>query len=196
MATFLVICQGIGLAAACGMRPFLPALLAGGLAGADRAVDFDGTPYAFLERPLFLLGVVVVLVVVTVAERRRRRPAVDAGTLTAALAGIAIGLGALEFAGSLADEGHPAWPGLLGGLASAALAQAAARNFFARVAARLDEEARSALPVYLEMASLALAAAALLLPPLSLVGVATLAVLLVRGRRRDDRKYAGLRVLR
>jgi hypothetical protein len=34
METLLVICQGIGLAAACGVRPFLPALLAGALAGA------------------------------------------------------------------------------------------------------------------------------------------------------------------
>ena len=196
MDVFLVIAQGTGLAAACGVRPFLPALLAGALAGADRGVDFDGTAYAFLERPPFLLAVVVVLVAVTVIERRRRAPALGAEPLAAALGGMAIGIGALEFAGSLADEGHPAWIGLLAGLACAALAQAAARNFFGRVASRLDPEARSALVVYLEGASLALAAVAVLVPPLTPVALAALAVLLVRGRRREGAKYAGLRVLR
>ena len=48
---FLVICQGIGLATAAGVRPFLPALLAGALAGADSGLDFDGTDFSFLERP-------------------------------------------------------------------------------------------------------------------------------------------------
>ena len=35
--------QGIGLALAVGLRPFLPALLAGALARGDVGVDFDGT---------------------------------------------------------------------------------------------------------------------------------------------------------
>jgi len=196
MATFLVICQGIGLAAACGVRPFLPVLLAGALAAGARGLDFDGTGYRFLESPVFLLATVVGLLVVTVIERRRGAPALGPGALAAVVGGVGIGVGALEFAGSLADEGKLAWPGLVAGLACAALAQAAARNFFGRVAARLDPEARAALIIYLEGLALALAAAAVLVPPLSLIALATAVVLLVRGRRRDERKYAGLRVLR
>lgn len=196
MELFLVIAQGIGLAAACGIRPFLPALLAGALASLDRGVDFGGTAFAFLERMPFLVAVALALIALTVLERRRRGPGLQVGALAAAVAGVAIGVGALEFGGSLADEGHPPWAGLAGGLACAALAQAAARQFFGRVSARLDPDARSALVVYLEGLSLLLAAAAVLLPPLSLLALVVFVVVLVRGRRREGQKYAGLRVLR
>ena len=70
MDLFLVICQGIGLALAAGIRPFLPALLAGAAASADLLVDFSGTDYAFLEGPGFLLAVIVALIVVVTLERR------------------------------------------------------------------------------------------------------------------------------
>ena len=60
----LAIAQGIGLALACGIRPFLPALLAGALASANLGLDFGGTDFVFLERSWFLLAVVVLLVVV------------------------------------------------------------------------------------------------------------------------------------
>lgn len=193
---FLVIAQGVGLALACGVRPFLPVLLAGGLASINRGVDFDGTPFAFLERVPFLAIVAVALIALTVVERRRRGPVLDSTPLAAALGGVALGLGALEFAGSLADEGRLFWPGLIAGLACAALAQAAARRFFGRVAGRLDSDARSALVVYVEALSLVVAAAAVLLPPLSLVALVASGVVLVRTRRREGQKYAGLRVLR
>ena len=49
MRLFLDICQGLGLGAAAGVRPFLPALLTGALASGDLGVDFDGTKYRFLE---------------------------------------------------------------------------------------------------------------------------------------------------
>jgi hypothetical protein len=195
MDVFLVITQGAGLALACGVRPFLPVLLAGALAAANRGVDFGGTDFAFLEGPAFLAAVVAALIAV-VAVERRRAGALDDGTLGAALAGVAVGLAALEFAGSLADEGHPAWPGLVGGVALALLAQAAVRRLFAGAARRLDREARGSLPVYADAASLALAAVAIALPPVSILALAFFVFLLVRGRRRDESKYAGLRILR
>jgi hypothetical protein len=195
MHTFLVICQGMGLATAAGIRPFLPALLAGALAGADSGLDFDGTDFAFLEQAVWLIVVVAALAAV-IGYERRRPDAFESGTLGAMLAGASIGVGALLFAGSLADEGHPAWAGLLGGLACAALANAAARNFFARAARRLDADARSALAVYKDGASGAGAGLAVALPPASLLLLGGLAALLLRGRRRDDEKYAGLRSLR
>jgi hypothetical protein len=196
MDLVLVIAQGIGLAAACGVRPFLPALAAGGLASVPLAADFDGTAYAYLESPAFLAAAAVALVVLTVIEVRRGGPALGAGPLAAALGGLAIGLGALLFAALLAGVGYPAWPGLIAGLGCAALAAAAARDFFGRVASRLDGQARSALVVYLEATSLGLALLALLAAPLALVALAALGVVTLRGRRRDTSKYAGLRVLR
>jgi hypothetical protein len=196
MDLFLVIAQGVGLAVACGVRPFLPVLVAGALAGADRGVDFEGTAYAFLESVPFLAAAALGLVGLIALERTRGGPAVDATALTAAVGGLGIGLGGLEFAGSLADVGRTAWIGLAAGVACAALAQGAARSLFGRVAQRLDPEARGALVVYLEGTALVLAAVAILLPPLSLLGLVAAVVLLVRGRARGERKYAGLRVLR
>ena len=195
MHTFLTISQGIGLAAACGIRPFLPAVLAGGLAASDTGLDFDGTDFAFLESTAFLIALVVALAA-TLGYERRRPGAFQAGPLAAALAGVAIGLGALEFAGSLADEGHPAWAGIVGGLICAGVAQAAARGVFAGAARRLDPEARSAVPVYEELVAVVVAGLAIGVPPVSLVVVAGLAFLLVRNRQRGERKYAGLRILR
>jgi FtsH-binding integral membrane protein len=195
MDAFLVICQGIGLASAAGIRPFLPALLAGALAGADSGLDFDGTDFAFLEQAVWLIVMVAALAAVVGLERRRP-DAFEAGTLGAMLAGVSIGVGALLFGASMADDGHPAWIGLVGGVACAALANAAARNFFLRVAKRLDAEARGALAIYKDGAALILAGLAILIPPISLLALGALAWLFLQGRRRDDEKYAGLRSLR
>ena len=66
------ICQGIGVAAAVGMRPFLPALVAGALAAADVGIDFERTEFSFLQSVLFLLALascVVVLALVGGAAR-------------------------------------------------------------------------------------------------------------------------------
>jgi hypothetical protein len=195
MDVFLVICQGIGLATAAGIRPFLPALLAGALAGADSGLDFEGTDFSFLEDPYWLIAVVAALAAVVGFERRRPE-AFETGTLGAALAGASIGVGALLCGASLADEGHSAVLGLAGGLACAAVANASARNFFIRVGRRLDADARSALAVYKDGSSLLVAGVAILAPPLSVLVLGALGVLLLRGRGRDDEKYAGLRSLR
>jgi Domain of unknown function (DUF4126) len=196
MELILAICQGIGLALAAGIRPFLPALVAGAAASANFLVNFDGTDYEFLEVPAFLLAVTLLLVVVVVLERRLGEERVERGPIGAALAGISLGLGALLFAGSLADEGYASWPGVVAGLACAALANAATRALFHRTRTRLDDEARAALPVYANGVALLLAALSLLLPPVGLVGLGFLAWLLFGGRRREGEKYAGLRILR
>ena len=192
MQPLIDILQGAGLAGASGIRPFLPALVAGALARADVGIDYEGTPFAFLERPGWLLGVVLALIAVVLLQRRRiaRRP------LESSLQGIAIGLGALLFAATLADNTDLWWPGLLAGALCAALAAAATRSLVTRVRARLDDEARGALPVYLEGSALLLAALAVLVAPVSLLALGFLAFLLLRGRRREGRKYAGLRILR
>jgi uncharacterized membrane protein YgdD (TMEM256/DUF423 family) len=193
MKLVLDILQGAGLAAACGLRPFLPALLAGALASDNLGVDFSHTDYAFLESTTFLLILAVALVVSFLTLRRAEA---QDGAVAAAMSGIGMGLGALLFAGSLADNGYTSWPGLIGGIACAALANASVRNLFARVRPRLDPAARAALPLYADGGGLALAGLSVLAPPVSILALAFLAWLLVGGRRRTGEKYAGLRILR
>jgi hypothetical protein len=185
--------QGAGLAAAIGIRPFLPVLLAGALASADLGLDFDGTSFAVLESWPFLLAV---LVLVAVTDFAVRRGAAERREVVAALGATAVALGALEAAGSLADRDHPILPGIVLGAAAAALGFLAARSLFTRVARRLDPDAAGALPLYGEGAALAAAGLSILFPPLAVLVLAGLAWLLVAGRRREGEKYAGLRILR
>lgn len=203
---FFDIGLALGLAAACGLRPFLPVLLAGALAsGGDLGVGFTHDPFRFLQEDWWLLVVVVALVIAYVLqlvlglaptlgqsdEERRADP------LAASLAGLAYGAGALMFAGTLAAHGDDAWPGIFGGFIAVGLAQRACGPVILRARARLpDRGAREALTLYLDAASLLLAALVALLHPLGYVAVALLAWFIWRGRGRADEKYAGLRILR
>jgi uncharacterized protein DUF4126 len=191
MKLLLDILQGIGLAAAAGLRPFLPTLVAGAFATADVGVDYDHTAFSFLESPVFLLAVAVVMVVTFVLRGRLETPAG-----AAALSGIGIGLGAMLFAATLDDRHAVWWPGLIAGLLIAALAAAAVRDLFGRVRGRLDREAAAALPIYAEGVAVLLAALSILVPPVSVIAVGFLVWLLAGGRRREGEKYAGLRILR
>jgi hypothetical protein len=192
----LDILQGMGVAGAAGLRPFLPTLVTGALASADLGVDFDGTQFAFLESPFFLIIIAVAAAASLGIERRGDGEGLESGTVGAFYGGIALGLGALLCAGTIDDRHGTWWYGLPLGLACAALAQMAARSLFTRVRARLDSDAREALPVYAEGAALVSAAATILFPPLAVVVLGFLVWLLVGGRRREGEKYAGLRILR
>ena len=70
MDYLLALLQGLGIAAAIGIRPFLPVLLAGALAGADLGLDFEGTEFAFLEQAGFLFAMLVGVFVLGIVERR------------------------------------------------------------------------------------------------------------------------------
>lgn len=196
MDLFLAICLGIGLALAVGMRPFLPALLIGALARGDAGIDFEGTDVAFLEQPAFLLALVIAVLVLVAADRRLGAERVRQGPLGAAVGGIELALGALMFGGALADDGYALWPGLIAGIACAALATAVVRSLYTRTSARLDADAARALPLYFLGAALALAGLTVLAPPVGLAGLAFFAWLFISQRRREGRKYAGLRILR
>jgi Na+-translocating ferredoxin:NAD+ oxidoreductase RnfA subunit len=193
MDLLLDILQGVGIAAAIGVRPLFPVILAGALAAANVGLDFDGTDFAFLEAWPFL---VAVLVVAGGMEFAARRGAPESGSLALALLALVVALGALEGAGSVADRSDPWIVGLLLGAAAAALGYFAARSLFARVRRRLDAQAASALPVYGEAAALVGAGASILFPPLAVLVIGGLAWLLAGGRRREGEKYAGLRILR
>ena len=189
----LALLQGIGIAAAIGVRPMLPVLLTGALASQDVGVDFDGTDFAFLEAWPFLLA--AVLVTAGFVYVGRIRPAQPVALLWV-LAATCVILGALEAAGSLSDVDYTIVPGVVLGAAAAALGFAAARDLYVRVRRRLDAEAAGALPVYFEGVALAGAGLSILFPPLALLMVGGLAWLLMGGRRREGEKYAGLRILR
>lgn len=203
---FFYIGLGAGLAAACGLRPFLPLLLAGALATSGAlGVSFSEGAYSFLEADWWLLVVVVALVLAYVLQmvfglapaidptERTKRP----GPLGASLAGLGLGAGALLFAGTLAAHGDAAWAGVIGGFLVAGLAQRASGPVIARARTRLpDRGAREALTLYLDSASLVLAALVALVHPLGYVAVALLAWFVWRMRSRSDEKYAGLRILR
>jgi hypothetical protein len=192
VSLFLDIGQGAGLAGSTGIRPFLPPLLAGALARGDIGLDFDGTDWSFLESPGFLLAVLGLAVAAYVAERS----GLNRRALALASAGVALVLGALLFAGSLAEGGHSGLPGLIAGAACALLAYIAVGGLLERVAKRLDESAARLLSVYADAMALVLAAISIFLPPVAFLALAAFVLLLVRGRREQGRKYAGLRILR
>jgi Na+-translocating ferredoxin:NAD+ oxidoreductase RnfA subunit len=194
MEFVLDLLQGAGIAAAIGIRPFLPVLLVGALASADLGLDFDGTSFAFLEEWPFLLAVLLLVMAIELVLRRGADP--DLGPFAWLLLAIAVALGALEAAGSLADRDHPVLAGIVVGAAAAALGFFAARSLFARVRRRLDAESQGVLPLYGEGAAVLAAGASVLFPPLAVLVLAALAWLLMGGRRREGEKYAGLRILR
>ncbi|MEA2420352.1 MAG: hypothetical protein QOE60_2558 [Thermoleophilaceae bacterium] len=192
MSVFMDTTTGMGLAGATGVRPYLPPLLAGALARADTGVDFDGTDWSFLESSWFLLLVLALGVVAYLAERsgpNRRSVELFSG-------GVGVILGALLFAGALADGGTEAWPGLIGGAVCAALGWRAVGGLVERTRARLQDGAAALLTAYADGVALLLAAIAIFLPPVSILAIAAFLVVLLAGRRRDGEKYAGLRVLR
>jgi uncharacterized protein DUF4126 len=196
MDFLLDLLQGAGLAAAIGIRPFLPVLLAGALASADLGLDFEGTDFSFLETWPFLLGVLVLVMLLDFAGRRAGRDAAERPPLLYALLVVALALGALLAAGSVADRSDAWWAGVVAGLACAALGFQAVRSLFGRVRRRLDEQAAGALPVYAEGAALLAAGLSILFPPLAVLIIAALVWLLAGGKRRAGEKYAGLRILR
>jgi hypothetical protein len=214
MSLFLDIGTGAGLASATGVRPYLPPLLAGGLARGDIAIDFDGTDFRFLESTGFLAALVAVGVVAFLVERLPPAPRTRGiggseanravpdngvggrrpGELFAGA--IALGLGALLFAGALADNGHAVWVGLVFGPPLAALAWLSVGGLAERVRARIEPDQAALLTAYADIAALVLAAIAVFVPPLAFLAIPGFILLLARGRRREGQKYAGLRILR
>jgi hypothetical protein len=202
---FFYIGLGIGLAAACGLRPFLPVLLTGALGSANAlGIDFPSGSYHFLESSWWLLVVAVTFALAWAAQLLlglspfydpvTREPRRD--PLAAALTGLAFGAGAVLFAGTLEAHGDAGWPGVLGGLAVVALAQRVAGPVMWGARRRLaDRSAREALTLYADSASLLVAAVVAALHPLGYVVLAVLVWFLLRRRARAGEKYAGLRIL-
>jgi len=192
--------QGIGIAAAVGIRPFLPALAVGALAAGDVQIDFKATDFAFLEGTPWLLAMVLCAIVLALVERRVGPAKAERPPIFVVLAAVALGLGALLFGGALAQANHPRWasdwPGYLAGIACALIGLAAMRPLFVRARARLEAQAASAVVLYAEGIAVAFAILSVVAPPVGVVGLAALVWLLIAGRRQRGKKYAGLRILR
>ncbi len=189
--------QGIGIAAAAGIRPFLPGLVAGALAAGDVEIHFDHTSYGFLQESWFLLVLFVGAVLLVMVERSALAQRVRRPPLAFALIAVSAAVGGMFFAGSLARGGYAIWPGWVGGVACAAVGVAASRPVIDRARKRLDAAAAAVgLPLFSEVGALVIAALAVVAPPVGPVALLVLLWVLVRGRRRGEEKYAGLRILR
>jgi hypothetical protein len=188
--------QGIGIAAAVGIRPFLPALAVGALGAGGVELQFKHTHFAFLQGTPFLIGMVVGVAALALIERRAGPEHDSNRPVTLLLAAFGLALGALLFAGALCRGGYATWPGIVGGLVCAAIGVAATRPLLARVRSRLDDAAAGTVPILAEAAAVLLAVLSVLAPPIGLLGLIGLLWLLFAGRRRDGQKYAGLRILR
>ena len=187
--------QGVGVAAAVGIRPFLPALAVGALAAGSVGIDFQHTDFSFLQSPAFLLAMAACAIVLAGVERRVSRERLERGPGAVVLGAVSLALGALLFAGSLCRGGYAIWPGVIGGVLCAAVGIAATLPLLARARARLAGEA-SLLPVFAEGSALVLAVLSIVAPPIGPIALVLLLWLLWAGRRRDGQKYAGLRILR
>ncbi|MEX0993118.1 MAG: hypothetical protein WDZ37_03890 [Solirubrobacterales bacterium] len=168
------------------------------LARAGIGIDFDGSGWEFLQSVPFMATLVALVVATTVYERPPRR------LPTMPMAVVAATLGALELAGSLAAEGYAGTAGLCAGLIAGAVCAVlgfyATRAFIGgasdRLAARGKQRAAGLLDLYGDAAALAVAAVALLVPPIVYLPLAFCVWVLVNDRRRGGKKYQGLRVLR
>jgi hypothetical protein len=188
--------QGIGIAAAVGIRPFLPAIAVGALGAADVQINFSHTSYSFLEQGPFLLVMVIGVVLLGVTERRATRELLQGRLVVLTLAAISLIIGALMFAGALAQDHHAVWPGFIAGVICAGVGLLATRPLLDRVRARLDETTATMLPVFTESTALLAAVLTVLLPPVGVIVLVLLLWLLFAGRSRAEQKYAGLRILR
>jgi hypothetical protein len=196
--------QGIGIAAAIGIRPFLPSLAIGALAAGGIETHLEGTrfefahsSYSFLQGGPFLLVMAVLAIAYVALDRGVWGERLHSRAGLGLLAILSAALGALLFAGDLCRGGHPVWLGYVLGVVFAALGVAASLPFLARLRTRLDPDAAAiGVPLIAEGSALVMALASVFVPPLGVVAVIALLVLIWRGRGRDQQKYAGLRILR
>lgn len=188
------ILMAAGLAAAVGIRPFLPAVAVGLIARADLRLnvgEFDFlTSWPFLAALCALAVAFWVLEAMVKKHSSRRAVALGIGFAS-------VVLGAALFAAVLSSGGHSVLPGIFAGAVIAAVARMAVVVFLASAASRVrDSGAKNLFFVYLEPIAVLIAVLAVLIPPVSVVVIAAFIYVLVSVRKKSQSKYEGLRILR
>lgn len=188
------ILMAAGLAAAVGIRPFLPAVAVGLISGADLGAGLGD--FNFLSSWTFLVAICVLALLFWVLE------AISEGGLLKRVVLItlwlvSLTLGALFFAAVLDASGHGPLPGLVAGAAVAALGRGATGAFLKSAGRRVrNARANRLFTVFLEPFAVAVAVLVILFPPFSVAVIAALIYVLASMRRRSQSKYEGLRILR
>lgn len=201
MSTFSDIGQGAGLAGTTGARPFLVVIATGVLAHENAGVDFSHTDWSWMESWVFIAILAVLYVVFWAMDRKGDsallRPggrAMEEGPYRYVCA-VA---GALLFAGTLADHGHTAWPGLVAGAVIGFISYLAIGRLLGRATQRVIAagDPGTVLGLGRDLVTVALTVLCVLVDPLGYVVLAAAIVLTVTARRREGEKYEGLRILR
>ncbi len=191
MTYLLDLLQGIGIAAAAGVSPFLPLAVAAVAGLLKLGANYEGTSFSALQSPV-VLALAVVLAVVAFVLRRR----LESGTGQRVMLALGVVFGAVVTAATVADNSGTWWPGLIAGGLAALVTGLGAQSLLQRTRARLDEDGQTTLAAGATLGALAAAVLAVVLPPLGLIAVIAGVWLYVGGRRREASKHAGLRVLR
>jgi hypothetical protein len=138
--------------------------------------------------------VLVLAAIAYVLERRGQ--GASAKLLERGLLAVAVALGALLFAGTLAGEGDTSWWGIAAGAACALLGYLAVAALFMRARRRLTGGAAGLINAYADMVALALAGISIAVPALGYLALAAFVLLIGRTRAQAGGKYEGLRILR
>lgn len=194
--------QGTGLAATAGARPLLPVIVTGVMANQDAGVDFSGTDWSWMESWVFIAIAAAAFLGFWLLDRsgtnKLMRPKGRPPEGEPPYAVMCAAVGAVLFAGTLADAGEASWPGLVAGAIVGFVSYLALGRLFMRTNQRLQAagDPGITLGVARDLGTIALTVLIVLTDVVGfLVLLATLA-LLVTGRGREGEKYEGLRVLR
>ena len=171
------------------------------MAHENAGVDFTGTDWAWMESWIFI-GILAALyiaffVIDSTGKSELIRPGGRAMELGPYRFLCAIA-GALMFAGTLADHGHTAWPGLVAGAVIGFIGFLSLGLLFMRANARVFATGDPGVVLGLGRDALTIALTVICVLA-DVVGYAVFAaalVLLFTARRREGEKYEGLRVLR
>ena len=173
----------------------------GVLAHEDAGIDFTGTDWSWMESWVFIGALAALYVVFWTLDRKGDSELIRPGGRQmeeGPYRFICAAAGALLFAGSLADGGETAWPGLIAGAVVGFIGYLALGRLFGRATQRLiaSGDPGTVLGLGRDLLTVALVVLCVLVDPLGYAVLAAALVLAFTARRREGEKYEGLRILR
>jgi hypothetical protein len=164
-------------------------------------VDFTGTDWSWMESWIFIGILAAIYIAFWVMDRRGSSEVIRPGGRAmeeGPYRYFCAICGALLFAGTLADGGETAWPGLVAGAVVGFIGYLALGRLFMRATNRLLAQGDPGVVLGLgrDLATIALTVLVVLVDPLGYVVLLAGLALLVTARRREGEKYEGLRILR